>query len=48
MANTKRRAFLDNDGRNLKVRLRVKVKVIVKGSTMTVDYSEMNRKWRAR
>src|SRR5258705_3675161 len=35
-------SFLDNDGRNLKVRLRVKVKVIVKGSTMTVDYSEMN------
>jgi N-methylhydantoinase B len=35
-------SFLDNDGRNLAVRLRIKVKVIVKGSTMTVDFSEMN------
>ncbi|HEX3484156.1 MAG TPA: hydantoinase B/oxoprolinase family protein [Micropepsaceae bacterium] len=36
-------SFLDNDGRNLAVRLRVKVKVIVKGSTITVDYSQMNK-----
>jgi len=35
-------SFLDNDGRNLNVRLRIKVKVIVKGSTMIVDFSEMN------
>jgi N-methylhydantoinase B len=36
-------SFLDNDGRNLDVRLRIKVKIIVKGSTITVDYSEMNK-----
>ncbi|HXJ02135.1 MAG TPA: hydantoinase B/oxoprolinase family protein, partial [Micropepsaceae bacterium] len=36
-------SFLDNDGRNLDVRLRIKVKVIVKGSTITVDYSQMNK-----
>jgi N-methylhydantoinase B len=36
-------SFLDNDGRNLDVRLRVKVKVIVAGSTMTVDYTGMNK-----
>src|SRR5258708_1653828 len=36
-------SFLDNDGRNLNVRLRIKVKVIVKGSTMTVDFSQMNK-----
>jgi N-methylhydantoinase B len=35
-------SFLDNDGRNLAVRLRVKVKVIVRGSDVTVDFSEMN------
>jgi N-methylhydantoinase B len=35
-------SFLDDDGRNLGKTLRVKVKVIVKGSTITVDYSEMN------
>ena len=35
-------SFLDNDGRNLGKRLRIKVKVIVKGSTMIVDFSEMN------
>lgn len=33
---------LDSDGRRLDVPLRVKVKVIVKGSDLTVDYSEMN------
>ena len=36
-------SFLDNDGRNLNVRLRIKVKVIVKGTAMTVDFSEMNK-----
>jgi N-methylhydantoinase B len=35
-------SFLDNDGRALDKRLRVKVKVVVKGDTMIVDYSEMN------
>jgi N-methylhydantoinase B len=35
-------SFLDNDGRNLDKPLRVKVKVKVRGSQMTVDYSEMN------
>ncbi len=35
-------SFLDNDGRNLTQRLRVKVKVIVKGANMTVDFSEMH------
>jgi N-methylhydantoinase B len=36
-------SFLDNDGRNLNVRLRIKVKVIVKGSTMIVDFSQMHK-----
>src|SRR6185437_8116517 len=36
-------SFLDNDGRTLDVPLRIAVKVIVKGSTMTVDYSRMNK-----
>jgi len=35
-------SFLDNDGRNLGKPLRVKVKVLVRGSTMTVDFSDMN------
>jgi N-methylhydantoinase B len=35
-------SFLDNDGRSLDVKLRVKVKVIVDGSRMIVDFSEMN------
>jgi N-methylhydantoinase B len=35
-------SFLDNDGRNLSVPLRVKVKVRVAGSNLTVDYSEMH------
>src|SRR5215831_11757274 len=36
-------SFLDNDGRNLDVPLKIKVKVIVKDSTMTVDFSGMNK-----
>jgi N-methylhydantoinase B len=36
-------SFLDNDGRNLDVRLKIKVKAIVKGSQMTVDFSQMNK-----
>ena len=35
-------SFLDNDGRTLDKPLRVKVTVRVKGSQMTVDFSEMN------
>jgi len=35
-------SFLDNDGRNLSVPLRVRVKVRVAGSNLTVDYSEMH------
>src|ERR1700754_3695346 len=35
-------SWLANAGRNLDKPLRVKVKVIVHGSTMTVDFSEMN------
>jgi N-methylhydantoinase B len=35
-------SFLDNDGRNLGKPLRVKVAVRVKGSQMTVDFSDMN------
>ena len=35
-------SFLDNDGRTLDKPLRVKVKVKVRGSQMTVDFSEMN------
>jgi N-methylhydantoinase B len=36
-------SFLDNDGRNLTQRLRIKVKVIVRGARMTVDFSEMQK-----
>jgi len=36
-------SFLDNDGRNLEVPLRIKVKVAVSGSNMIVDYSEMHK-----
>jgi len=36
-------SFLDNDGRNFDVPLKIKVKVIVKGSTMTVDFTGMNK-----
>ena len=36
-------SFLDNDGRNLDKPLRIKVKVIVKGSDMTVDFTEMQK-----
>ena len=35
-------SFLDNDGRTLDVKLRIKVKVIVAGERMIVDFSEMN------
>src|SRR5205823_4159287 len=35
-------SVLDNDGRTLDKPLRVKVKVIVKGSNMVVDFSEMH------
>ena len=35
-------SFLDNDGRNLSVPLRIKVTVTVKGSTIGVDFSEMH------
>lgn len=35
-------SHLDNDGRALDVPLRIKVSVIVEGSEMTVDFSEMN------
>jgi N-methylhydantoinase B len=35
-------SFLDNDGRNLGKPLRVKVAVHVRGSQMTVDFTEMN------
>src|SRR6185503_13857928 len=34
-------SLLDNDGRNLDKPLRIKVKVQVRGSQITVDYSEM-------
>ena len=33
---------LDNDGRNLEQPIRIKVKVVIEGSTMRVDFSEMN------
>jgi N-methylhydantoinase B len=36
-------SFLDNDGRNLAQRLRIKVKVIIRGAGMTVDFSEMQK-----
>ncbi|HUK06403.1 MAG TPA: hydantoinase B/oxoprolinase family protein [Stellaceae bacterium] len=35
-------SFLDNDGRNLETKLRIKVKVIVQGDEMTIDFSELN------
>jgi N-methylhydantoinase B len=35
-------SFLDNDGRRLDLALRIKVKVIVAGERMTIDFSEMN------
>src|SRR5579884_3099461 len=35
-------SFLDNDGRNVGVPLRIKVKVTIQGERMIVDYSEMN------
>jgi N-methylhydantoinase B len=35
-------SFLDNDGRNLERELRIKVKVVIAGERMIVDFSEMN------
>ena len=35
-------SFLDNDGRRLDVTLRIKVKVVIDGERMIVDFSEMN------
>src|SRR5262249_33788191 len=35
-------SFLDNDGRSLDVKLRIKVKVTVVGDRMVVDFSEVN------
>ena len=35
-------SLLDNDGRTLDKPLRIKVRVEVKGSKLTVDFSEMN------
>jgi N-methylhydantoinase B len=35
-------SLLDNDGRNLDKPLRIKVSVEVKGSTLAIDFSEMN------
>ena len=35
-------SFLDNDGRTLDRPLRIKVKVIIDGSRMVIDFSEMN------
>jgi len=35
-------SFLDNDGRSLDVKLRIKVKVVIAGERMTVDFSEIN------
>jgi N-methylhydantoinase B len=35
-------SFLDDDGRNLEAPLRIKVKVVVSGSRITVDYGEMH------
>jgi N-methylhydantoinase B len=35
-------SFLDNDGRRLDVPLRIKVKVVIAGDRMVVDFSEVN------
>ena len=35
-------SFLDNDGRSLDVKLRIKVKVVIDGDRMIIDFSEMN------
>src|SRR5215470_11359938 len=35
-------SFLDNDGRTLDKKLRIKVKVVIDGSRMVIDFSEMN------
>jgi N-methylhydantoinase B len=36
-------SFLDNDGRNLTQRLRIRVKVVVSGARMIVDFSDMQK-----
>jgi len=36
-------SFLDNDGRNLDVPIRIRAKVHVRGSQMTIDYGEMHK-----
>jgi N-methylhydantoinase B len=35
-------SFLDNDGRSLDVKLRIKVKVVIDGDRMIIDFSEIN------
>ena len=35
-------SYLDNDGRNLDLKLLIKVKVIIDGERMIIDFSEMN------
>ena len=35
-------SFLDNDGRSLDVKLRIKVTVVIDGARMVVDFSQMN------
>src|SRR5262249_60371696 len=35
-------SFLDNDGRTLDKPLRIKVKVVIDGARMVIDFSEMN------
>src|SRR4029077_18351746 len=35
-------SFLDNDGRNLDRKLRIKVRVVIAGNRMVVDFSDMN------
>src|SRR5262249_13747403 len=35
-------SFLDNDGRSLDKPLRIKVKVVIEGSRMVIDFSDMN------
>ena len=41
-------SFLDNDGRSLDVPMRIKVKVVIAGDRMVVDFSEMNDQVRDR
>jgi len=35
-------SFLDNDGRNLDVKIRIRMKVVVKGDRMVIDFSGMH------